>query len=89
MNADSIKNEHIIYAYGEKMDGTGFVLIVGITDQGIDYLREKKTLLVNPPSEAFEKVTNVVIFHESDKATLKQRLRETGMAINETDLRRR
>lgn len=79
-----IKNEHLIYAYGELEDGN-FVLIVGVTDKGIETLQNKLTLLVDPP-RVFP-VKNVIIFHEKDKETLKLRLHETGLPIKEGDLR--
>lgn len=86
-----MKNEHIIWAYGERTDGEGQVVILGVTDVGLDYLRagegtEKKTLVVNPPvGVRFTNVTQVIVFHEKDKATLKQRLRETGLAVSEVN----
>lgn len=85
-----MKNEHIIWAYADRDDGAGQVLIIGITDQGLDHLRsgagpDKKTLLVNPPGTGFSNVTQVVVFHEKDKATLKQRLRESGLAVSEVN----
>ncbi len=86
----NVKNEHIIWAFGDKEDGTGQVVILGLTDEGIDYLRagngtDKKTLLVNPPSKGFANVTQIVLFHEKDKATLKERLRESGLVVSEVN----
>lgn len=84
-----IKNEHIVWAYGD-LDGGGQVLIIGLTDTGLDYLRagvgkDKKTLLVNPPGNGFANIKQVVVFNEKDKATLKQRLRESGKVISEVN----
>lgn len=86
----SIKNEHLVWAYAEREDGLGQVLIVGLTDAGLEYLkagtgRDKKTLLVNPPGSGFANLTQVVVFHEKDKATLKERLRETGLMVSEVN----
>lgn len=83
-----MKNEHLVWAYGELDNGAGQVVIIGITDDGLSFLRagsgmEKKTLVVNPPDRGFENVTQIVIFHEKDKATLKQRLREAGVVVTE------
>jgi hypothetical protein len=83
-----VKNEHIVWAYAERTDGAGQVLIIGLTDEGIEFVRagvggEKKTLLVNPPGKGFANVTQVVVFHEKDKATLKQRFREANVLVSE------
>ena len=83
-----MKNEHIVWAYAERTDGSGQVLIVGLTDVGLDYLRagvgtEKKTLVINPPGNGFANVTQVVVFNEKDKATLKQRLHEASILTSE------
>lgn len=85
-----MKNEHIVWAYAERDDGSGQVLILGITDQGLDFLRagvgkDKKTLVVNPPGKGFANVTQFVIFHEKDKATLKQRFREANVLVSEVN----
>lgn len=84
------KNEHIVWAYGELENGKGQVVIVGMTDEGLDFLRagtgrEKRTLLVNPPGNGFSNVTQIVVFHEKDKATLKERLKETGIIVSEVN----
>jgi hypothetical protein len=86
----SIKNEHIVWAYAERTDGTGQVLILGLTDEGMDYLRagvgtDKKTLVVNPPGKGFTNVTQVVVFHEKDKATLKRRFHEANVLVSEVN----
>lgn len=80
-----MKNEHIVWAYADKADGSGKVVILGITDAGIEFLREepKQTLLANPPGHGFANVTQIVVFHEKDKATLKQRFVEAGVAVSE------
>lgn len=85
-----MKNEHIVWAYAEREDGEGSVVILGITDAGLDLLRAgegtaKKTLLANPPGRGFANVTQLVIFHEKDKATLKRRLRESGLVVSEVN----
>lgn len=79
-----MKNEHIVWAYAERSDGAGQVLIVGLTDVGIEFMkREGKTLLVNPPGKGFANVTQVVVFQEKDKATLKQRFHQAGVPVSE------
>jgi hypothetical protein len=86
----TMKNEHLVWAYAEREDGAGQVVIIGLTDEGLDFLRAgvgsaKKTLLVNPPGKGFSNVTQIVFFHEKDKATLKQRLRESGHVVSEVN----
>jgi hypothetical protein len=80
------KNEHLIWALGEKSDGSGFVLVIGITDMGMKTLIDRLTLLVNPP-KGMQPITNVVFFHEKDKETLRLRFQETGVPIREEDFR--
>lgn len=83
-----IKNEHIVYAYAELADGSGHLLVIGLTDKGIEYLNtgegtDRRTLVVTPPGDKFRNVVQVVVFHEKDKATLKQRFREAGVIVSE------
>jgi hypothetical protein len=83
----SINNEHIVWAYGEREDGQGQAVIIGLTEQGLKYLKESpgQTLLVNPPASGFAKVTQIVVFHEKDKATLKERFRQSGVPVSEVN----
>jgi hypothetical protein len=37
-----MKNEHIVWAYGEREDGKGQAVIVGLTEQGLKYLQEEQ-----------------------------------------------
>jgi hypothetical protein len=80
-----IKNEHIIWAYAEREDGTGQVVIVGLTEMGLKYLKNTpgQTLLINPPTNGFANVTQIVVFAEKDKATLKERFRQAGVIVSE------
>lgn len=77
-----IKNEYFIYAYGERGDKPGeYVLILGLTDAGIDdYLRKKLTLVLDLPRLYF---THVVIYNEKDKASLKALLNQMGVPVSE------
>ena len=83
----SIKNEHIVWAYAERADGNGQVVLCGLTDQGLQYLKNSpgQTLLVNPPANGFSNVTQIAIFAEKDKATLKERLRQAGTIVSEVN----
>lgn len=85
-----MKNEHLVWAYSDDPGSRGKVVIIGLTDDGIAYLQageggEKKTLLANPPGKGFANVTQIVVFHEKDKATLKQRFREAGVFVSEVN----
>lgn len=85
-----MKNEHIVWAYAERTDGVGQVLVIGVTDTGLQYLAagqgtDKGTLIVNPPGRGFANVTQVIVFHEKDKATLKQRFRDAGVVVSEVN----
>jgi hypothetical protein len=85
-----MKNEHIIWAYADLPDSKGKLLIIGLTNDGLDYLRagegkEKKTLTITPPMRVFLNVAQVVIYNEKDKATLKERLRESGVPVSEVN----
>lgn len=81
----TIKNEHIVWAYGEREDGKGQVVVCGLTEYGLKYLQNSpgQTLLINPPGHGFANVTQIVIFAEKDKATLKQRFLESGIQVSE------
>lgn len=83
----SIKNEHIVWAYAEREDRQGQVVICGLTKHGLKYLQDSpgKTLLINPPGNGFANVTQIVVFAEKDKATLKQRFREAGALVSEVN----
>ena len=83
----SIKNEHIVWAYADREDGNGQVVIVGLTDQGLQYLQSTpgQTLLVNPPGTGFTNVTQIIVFAEKDKATLKLRFNQAGVLVSEVN----
>ena len=81
----AIKNEHIVWAYADRTDGEGQCVFIGLTEQGLKYLRNTpgQTLLVNPPASGFARVTQIAVFHEKDKATLKERFRQAGVMVSE------
>jgi hypothetical protein len=82
-----VKNQHIIWAYADRLDGSGKVVLVGLTEVGLDYLRQElgQTLLIDPPGNGFFNVTQIVVFHERDKDALKARLREAGLIVSEVN----
>jgi hypothetical protein len=83
----TFKNEHIIWAYADRMDGAGKVVFIGLTAQGLQYLKNTpgQTLLANPPGLGFSNVTQIVVFHEKDKAALKERFRQAGVPVSEVN----
>jgi hypothetical protein len=82
-----IKNEHIVWAYAEREDGKGQVLIVGLTPTGIDYMKATfgQTLVINPPGRGFSNVTQVIVFTAASKAELKDILRQSGVTVSEVN----
>jgi hypothetical protein len=80
-----LKNEHIVWAYGQDGDGRD-VVMVGLTDTGLEYLKTRPgmTLLVQPPpGMKFADVSHVVVFHETTKDAIKALLRQSGMVVSE------
>jgi hypothetical protein len=80
-----MKNEHIVWAYGQ--DGNGKqVVMIGLTETGLRYLEASPgmTLLAQPPVNIrFTDVSHVVVFHEKTKDSIKALLRRSGMVISE------
>jgi hypothetical protein len=84
----SIKNEHLVWAYvDDPLDANKKIVIIGLTEMGLKYLRNTpgQTLLCNPPASGFTNVSQIVVFHEKDKATLKERFRQAGTIISEVN----
>lgn len=82
-----MKNEHIVYAYGERQDGKGKYLIVGLTPAGCDYLKANPgmTLNVTPPGSAFMDITDVVVFGAESKQAIKDLLAKAGTIVSEVN----
>ena len=82
-----MKNEHIVWAYADRTDGAGQVLIVGLTPTGIDYMKSKdgQSLVINPPGRGFSNITQVLVFMEKDKAAIKARLQQAGVIVSEVN----
>lgn len=83
----TIKNEHIVWVSAEREDGKGNNVFIGLTEQGLKYLRDNpgNTLDANPPGTGFANVVNVHVFHEKDKATIKDHFRRSGVAVSEVN----
>ncbi len=80
-----MKNEHIVWAYAEREDGNGQVVIVGLTETGIHYMRQEfgQSLVIDPPGTGFVNVTQILVFLGESKQQLKDLLRSAGIAISE------
>lgn len=85
----TIKNEHIVWAYGELSQGKpgDVVVICGLTEQGLQYLKNSPgmTLTIDPPGDGFRNIKQIIVFHEKDKATLKERIRQGGAVVSEVN----
>jgi len=79
-----IKNEHIIWGYGQTRDGKTLML-VGISHKGLDYLRPGlHTLTITPPEGlTFDQI---VFYSAPTKDDMKLVLKSSGIAFDETKL---
>lgn len=82
-----MKNEHIVWAYAEREDGAGHVVIVGLTDTGIKHMKAKagESLVINPPGRGFLNVTQIIVFAAASKDELKGILRPAGVSVSEVN----
>lgn len=80
-----MKNEHIVWAYADREDGSGKVVICGLTEIGIAHLKSAagETLVINPPGNGFANVTQIVVFAAKDKAELKALFNAAGVLVSE------
>lgn len=80
-----MKNEHVVWAYAELQDGSGQLVLCGVTDRGIEYMRDTpgQSLVINPPGNGFANVKQILVFYEKDKATLKATLAKAGVVVSE------
>lgn len=88
MNNKIIKNEHIVWAYAERADGSGQVVMAGITDMGATYLKENpgKTLVIDSPMEnGFTNVRQIFVFQAKSKDDLKAMFRAAGTVVSEVN----
>lgn len=83
----TIKNEHIVWAYAELSDGSGQVVICGLTETGIDYMKREhgQSLVITPPGTGFANVKQILVFMGESKAALKELLRKAGVAVSEVN----
>lgn len=81
----TVKNEHVVWAYGNDAEGRR-VVIFGITETGMDYLKSEPgmSLYAAPPKGVkWSDVSNVIVFAAKNKAEIKSLLRQTGMVVSE------
>lgn len=66
-----IKNEHFMYAYCPLIEG-GNLLILGITDKGVEYLKETEGnfLTMEPPDPTYCNVKKSIVVYGKDKEAL-------------------
>lgn len=82
----SMKNEHIIFSIFPRTVGPGHVVICGLTDLGLEYLKANpgKTLVIEAPNGSqFPGVSHILVFASKSKEDLKQMLRATGLPTTE------
>lgn len=82
-----MKNEHIVYAWAPKEDGHGYVLIVGLTPLGCDYIKDNPglTLTIKHPQKGFIDVSDVVVFSAESKQAIKDLLAKAGTIVSEVN----
>lgn len=80
-----MKNEHIVYAYADRQDAKGKVLVIGLTPTGLEYLKANPgmSLTVNPPGTAFMDVANVLVFSAESKQAIKDIFARAGQMVSE------
>ena len=78
-----MKNEHIIYAYAPNTEKGGYVLIVGLTPAGCDYLKENPGMTLTVTQKRFTELTDVVVFSAESKQALKDILAKAGTIVSE------
>ena len=83
-----MKNEHIVYAYAQLLDG-GWLLLVGITDIGWEYLKREggNFLKATAPNGQFSDVADVWIVRGENKQDIREMIqtiaRQKGVRISE------
>ncbi len=82
-----MKNEHIVWAYADRTDGRGQVVIVGLTETGIEHMRSEfgQSLVIDPPGTGFANVTQILVFLGESKQQLKDLLRSAGVTVSEVN----
>ncbi len=83
----SIKNEHVVWCYGEDAEGRQVVMF-GITETGLKYLQSEPgmTLFAQPPNGTkWLDISNVIVFAAKDKDAVKALIQQTGMVISEAN----
>lgn len=78
-----MKNEHIVYAYAPNAEKGGYVLIIGLTPAGCDYLKENPGMTLTVTEKRFTELTDVVVFGAESKQAIKTILAKAGHIVSE------
>jgi hypothetical protein len=78
-----MKNEHIVYAYAPNTKKGGYVLIVGLTPAGCDYLKENPGMTLTVTQQRFTEITEIVVFGAASKQAIKDILAKAGNIVSE------
>ena len=74
MGTDTVKNEHIVYAYGYLQQG-GSLLLIGITDIGWEYLKKEPGNFLNINNFPLSNPCNIWVVRGKDKEEIKKMMR--------------
>ena len=78
-----LKNEHIVYAYAPNAERGGYVLIIGLTPTGCDYLKANPGMTLTVTQQRFTELTDVVVFGAESKQAIKDLLAKAGTIVSE------
>lgn len=89
MNSDTVKNQHIVYAYARLLNGR-CLLLVGITDYGWEYLKKEPgnfLTVTPPPGKEFADVVETWIVRGKDKKEIRDMVfkiaKQVGVDLHE------
>lgn len=80
-----MKNEHIVYAYAPNAEKGGYVLIIGLTPAGCDYLKDRPGMTLTVTDKRFTEITDVVVFGAESKQAIKDILVKAGNVVSEVN----
>jgi hypothetical protein len=72
---NELPSSEVMYGYAPRDDGEGGVLIIGVTDEALKILAERRTWTVDPGT-VFPNVKNVIVFAEPTKDDVRRRFNE-------------
>lgn len=80
---DNVKIERMVYAYAPNAEKGGYVLIVGLTPAGCDYLKANPGMTLVLTDKRFTEITDVVVFGAESKQAIKDLLAKAGHVVSE------